>query len=261
MFRTDTKAADFVIRIKKGEILPIPELGIERTLSVCRWSDGAYRYQVRYMQAEGKMCPWAYTQEDAFSAVQIYNETGCRYLDVRLIFDGIDFFGILNSRGAVTLHASYLAYHGEAILFSGPSGVGKSTQAELWRRYRQAEIINGDRALICKRNGRFTANGICYAGTSGICHNVSHPLRAIVRLQQGKTNAVRILGGKDVLMNLMPQCAFHRENAEEVKHLTAFLAELFTQIPVCLLECTPDKEAVEALEKALFDTAGMTVPH
>lgn len=250
-FQTDVENYDFKIQVKNGEIPQIPEQNIKRTLSSCCWSDGEYRYQIRYLQTDKGMCPWAFTRENNFSAVQIYTEKGKKYLDARLMFDGIDFFGILNSRGAVTLHAAYVDCHDEAILFSGPSGIGKSTQAELWRRYRNAKIINGDRALICKSEGKFTANGICYAGTSGICQNISYPLRAIVILQQAAENRVRRLTGKEGFMALFPQCAFHKENVEEVKYLTATLAELLTEVPVYLLECTPDENAIEALEQVV----------
>ena len=43
-------------------------------------------------------------------------------------------FRMLAKRGGVVLHSSYvLTKQGEALLFSAPSGTGKSTQAELWR--------------------------------------------------------------------------------------------------------------------------------
>ena len=48
------------------------------------------------------------------------------------------------------LHSSYIVYHDQAILFTAPSGVGKSTQASLWQKYRNIKIINGDRTLITK---------------------------------------------------------------------------------------------------------------
>ena len=44
------------------------------------------------------------------------------------------------------LHSSFIRWRGEGILFSAPSGTGKSTQADLWVKYEDAEILNGDRA-------------------------------------------------------------------------------------------------------------------
>ena len=55
-------------------------------------------------------------------------------LRTQLLLEGVDLFDILAERGMLVLHSSYvLRAEGDAILFSGASGIGKSTQAELWR--------------------------------------------------------------------------------------------------------------------------------
>ena len=54
---------------------------------------------------------------------------------------------VLN-HGGIVLHCSYIKYKEKAILFSAPSGTGKSTQASLWEQHRGAKTINGDRALL-----------------------------------------------------------------------------------------------------------------
>ena len=54
-------------------------------------------------------------------------------------------------------------YKGKAIAFSGPSGVGKSTQAEIWKQCFQADILNGDRALLRKADQGWKAYGFLNA--------------------------------------------------------------------------------------------------
>ncbi len=93
-------------------------------------------------------------------------------------------------RGMPILHASYIAVDGGAILFAAPSGTGKSTQAGLWQEFAGAQIVNGDRVLLGKRDGRWFAHGYPNCGTSDICVNRSLPLRAIVLLAQGGENRV-----------------------------------------------------------------------
>lgn len=63
-------------------------------------------------------------------------------------------------RDSLILHCAYVRYQGEAILFSAPSETGKTTQANLWEKYRGSQTINGDRALIRKEDGRWTAGGV-----------------------------------------------------------------------------------------------------
>ena len=80
------------------------------------------------------------------------------------------------------LHASVINWKDKGILFSAPSGTGKSTQADLWKKYEGAEVINGDRALIRKEKGDFTVYGYPYAGTSKIYTNFSAPIKAICEI-------------------------------------------------------------------------------
>ena len=61
------------------------------------------------------------------------------------------------AKDAMVLHCSVLKVKSGVILFSGPSGIGKSTQAGLWMKYRKARVINGDRTLLKKENGRCLA--------------------------------------------------------------------------------------------------------
>ncbi len=117
---------------------------------------------------------------------------------------------------------------GEGILFSGPSGAGKSTQAELWRQYAGAQVINGDRSLI--RPADTTVHGILYSGTSGICRNVSAPLRAIVLPVQGTENRVYPLSAA---------------------RMTELAAQLVGAVPVYAMECRKDESAVRVLETQL----------
>ena len=89
------------------------------------------------------------------------------------------------------LHSAYLCHNGEAILFTAPSGGGKSTQAALWEQYRGARVINGDRSLLMKQDGIYHAYGWPICGSSGICHNEHYPIKAIVSVQKGQTNSIK----------------------------------------------------------------------
>ena len=108
----------------------------------------------------------------------------------------------------LVLHSAYIvASAGKAILFSGPSGVGKSTQAALWERCAGARVVNGDRALVDV--GKKTANGIFYSGTSGISENVTAPVRAIVLLGQGSENRVLVPSPQAAFAGVLSQCAYY----------------------------------------------------
>ena len=161
-------------------------------------------------------------------------------------------FRMLAKRGGVVLHSSYvLTKQGEALLFSAPSGTGKSTQAELWRKFAGAKVINGDRALIKAQNG-VTANGIFFSGTSGICENVTAPIRAIVLLRQSFANELKKVSGKEAFMRLLPQCSYYPNEEENLKLVTGILAEIISAVPIYDFGCVPEKSAVTALNEVLY---------
>ncbi len=161
-------------------------------------------------------------------------------------------FRMLAEHGGVVLHSSYIiTQRGEALLFSAPSGTGKSTQAELWRSYAGAKVINGDRALVKAENG-VTANGILFSGTSGISENVTAPLRAIVLLRQSEKNEIRSVSGKEAFMRLLPQCSYYPDEEENLRIATGILAEIISAVPVYDFGCVPDESAVSALSEVLY---------
>lgn len=161
-------------------------------------------------------------------------------------------FRMLAEHGGVVLHSSYIiTQRGEALLFSAPSGTGKSTQAELWRSYAGAKVINGDRALVKAENG-VTANGILFSGTSGISENVTAPLRAIVLLRQSEKNEIRSVSGKEAFMRLLPQCSYYPDEEENLRLVTGILAEIISAVSVYDFGCVPDESAVSALSEVLY---------
>ena len=152
---------------------------------------------------------------------------------------------------ALILHASLIRWKGHGIIFSAPSGTGKSTQAELWEQFESADILNGDRAALRQKNGVWTAFGLPYAGTSGIYRNESAPLAAVVALRQAKENRIRHITGAEAFRYLYPETMIHRWDAAFEKHATELLLQIIGNVPVFLLECRPDQGAVSLLRDTL----------
>lgn len=157
---------------------------------------------------------------------------------------------VLDAEGVV-LHASYVLHSGKAILFTAPSGTGKSTQADLWQTHRNARIINGDRVVIRMENGQAVACGIPFAGSSVYCENVTAPLAAIVYLGQAPQTAISRLTGFRAFRRVWEGCSVNTWNRTDVEKATAIVEQIIRQVPVYYLPCTPDETAVEALEGVL----------
>ena len=149
------------------------------------------------------------------------------------------------------LHASLVRWKDKAILFTGRKQIGKSTQAELWRKHRNAVVLNGDRALLRHTDGAWIACGSPFCGTSGICCNEKIPVGAIVLLQQGAENRVEPVSLKDAYVALLEGCTFEAGNIKETERVIALAEQIYSEVPMFRLICTPDEQAVVCLEKML----------
>ena len=167
------------------------------------------------------------------------------------IFNRIGMETLLLQHQGLLLHASLIEYAGCAIAFAGPSGVGKSTQAELWKTHLQADIINGDRAALRKTENGWMAYGFPYAGTSGIYRQACAPLKAIVVLQQGRENLLRPIPPAEAFTKIYPELSIHRWDRNFTKNAADLCISLFDSTPVYLLQCLPDESAVLLLKKGL----------
>lgn len=152
---------------------------------------------------------------------------------------------------SVILHCNYIIYKNHAILFSGPSEIGKSTQGDLWKKYRDTPIINGDRGLILKEDNKWYADGWPVCGSSEICCNKKTPLGAIVFLKQGKDNKVSILDKKSAIKQLIGQITINYWNKDFVNKAISIAENICDEVNIYELTCTPDIRAIETLEDML----------
>ena len=157
----------------------------------------------------------------------------------------------MNDYGRLLLHSSFIETPQGAILFTAPSGTGKSTQADLWNQYKGTVIINGDRSGVWKENGIWMAGGVPWCGTSGICINRSMPLKAVVILRQDKQNELVDVRVSEKFKALMEQTTINPWNKEMYINAQNLLLDLCQNVPVYWLSCLPDREAVEILAKEL----------
>lgn len=153
--------------------------------------------------------------------------------------------------GGFILHSSYIERNGKAILFTAPSGTGKSTQAELWRVWRDAKILNGDRTAIRCDGRTVRAYGIPFAGSSQICENVTLPLDVIVYLKQAPQTTIRRLRGAEAFRRVWEGCSINNWDRTDVECISAAVSDVLMTVPVYELACTPDESAIIALEGVL----------
>ena len=206
--------------------------------------------QIRYIGAEGN--PYIRAVHNGKKhQVQVKKSQHIRTISSKTILNAIALEHLAAQNNGFVFHCSYIEYKGGAILFTAPSGTGKSTQAELWAKYRGAKIINGDRAVIRTENRELLACGIPFAGSSTYCENRTLPIKAVIYLAQAPQTTIRKLRGYEAFSKIWEGVSVNiwdRQDVEAVTHSVAALAE---NVSVFYMPCTPDLSAVIALEQAI----------
>ena len=168
-----------------------------------------------------------------------------------MIFEAVNISSLLAEKNAIILHCSCVCIDGEALLFTAPKQVGKSTQASLWEKYAGAEIINGDRMALRMIGGRLFACGTPYRGSSKISVNKDLPVRAIAVISQGSGNIIAPLNPTQAFLALYEGVTCDYECDETAKKVTGLIGEIIASSTIVSFECTPDAAAVEAMQNYL----------
>jgi hypothetical protein len=172
-------------------------------------------------------------------------------ITVANLFIAASMADLLPEHGACLLHASFVLHEGKAILFSAPSGTGKSTQAHFWERERGSTVINEDRVMLHKKNGTYMASGAWATGSARLTANVTAPIRAIILLGQGAENRVARCRPSQALVRLMPQCSYDETDGKSVDRMFSILMDLIAHVPIFSYDCINHPSAVEDLEKSI----------
>lgn len=218
----------------------------------CAYKDG--QCQIRYIGAVGQNWENGYIRvlhDGRQHHVQIKNSECNERIGVKTVLNAMSAEHLVLEADGVILHASFIEHEGKAILFTAPSGTGKSTQAELWAEHRDADIINGDRVVIRLIEGQPFACGIPFAGSSKYCKKKTLPLAAIVYLGQAPSTSISRLTGITAFTHIWWECTVNTWNPEDVEKATGIVLDTISKVPVFHLNCTPDESAVIALEEEL----------
>lgn len=148
-------------------------------------------------------------------------------------------------------HASALSVDKKAYLFTAPSGTGKSTHVQMWKKRFQdrVTIINDDKPLLLVKKGHITVFGTPYCGKEGLNTNISAPAAGIVILHQDKSNTIKPITASQAYPILFGQT--FRPKDKDLIIRVMDLVEQLTTLPVYSMGCTVSIEAAELAYKTL----------
>ena len=167
-------------------------------------------------------------------------------------FSAQSFYTHAIQKQCIQFHSSLIDCHGYGLMFLGPSGIGKTTQAELWNQYRDALIINGDVVFVQETPDAFLGWGTPWHGSSPYCENTSVPVKALIVLKQAQENSIRELTGFEKVTAGSNNVFYPRWLEGGMELCLETLNHLLSALPVYELSCRPDEEAVRLTEEAVF---------
>ena len=157
-------------------------------------------------------------------------------------------------RGMVMLHSASILYAGKVFCFSAPSGTGKTTHTNLWKKLYDIDFVNGDLNLLKPGSDSAIVYGTPWCGTSGIFTRDTLPLGGIVFLKQAHINKVTAVSGGERFTKLVSRLITPAWNHDLCGKICSASASLAASVPMWTLECDVSDGAVEAI-KAEIDGA------
>ena len=146
---------------------------------------------------------------------------------------------------AIMIHASGVNYNGNGLLFSGFSGTGKSTMANLWSE-NNCQIINDDRLIIRKEK-----NSYKIYNTPMFYDDVqkSIELKGIYLIKHHIENTIERLNGALAVSKLTAFCIQHPYDKNFLEHHLEFISDLINYIPIYDLGFKPNNDVIDFIKK------------
>lgn len=164
---------------------------------------------------------------------------------------GMAFRNRILHKDGIVVHASGLEYNGKGILFTAPSGTGKSTQARLWEKHMGAEVLNDDTPALRFIDDKLYMYGTPWSGSGTKYQNKKTELGAIVVIAQAKENQIEKVKTSDAVRMLFPRCFVPYQDAILMDKAANVIEKIIATTPIYFLRCRPDQEAVEVLKKCI----------
>lgn len=249
------KQPDYFIEFKEVPVLKaFPEKWLYEGISFVVASNEKGEYARRFRDAANENIPYAigyYDWKDRHITIE-YLPYGRRILqESGSCFFHIAWEALLMHERRMMLHSACVDTPLGGLLFSGPSGIGKSTQADLWCRYADGRLLNGDRTILYHAEDGWKGYGSPYAGSSKCYVNENCNIRAIIYPKQASECSLRRMNPAEGFRRIYSCLTVNSWDAEYVSAACDFAMALAGDVPVYELACTPDYDAVKVLREEL----------
>ncbi|XOF33699.1 MAG: hypothetical protein ACL93V_17175 [Candidatus Electrothrix sp. YB6] len=154
----------------------------------------------------------------------------------------------INHQGLI-IHAAGGSVSGKGLVFSAPSGTGKSTLSRLLLHSPDNRLFSEERLIIRSVENKWQVWGTPWHGEGNIARNESAPLSALVFLRQAQKTEITRLSPADGLHRLVQTASIPWYSKQWTEKGLALCERLIQDIPIFELAFRPDRTAVQAVER------------
>jgi hypothetical protein len=163
----------------------------------------------------------------------------------------INYFA-LKKKGIFTHSIGAKDLDGRGFLFAGKSGAGKSTTARLWHKHSKAMVLNDDRIIVRKKNGKFFIYGSPWHGEFSdylVSRIESAPLEKIFFIHHAPENTAREITQKEAFNLLYPALFPTFWDKGCLENIVSFCQDLIRSVPCFSLGFVNDKKIIDFVRK------------
>jgi hypothetical protein len=162
--------------------------------------------------------------------------------------DVVLFASALAHRGGVVAHASALERDGRGVVFTGPSGAGKTTAARLLQR-RGFHVLNDERVVLRVEAGQLAVHGTPWHGALGVVSAGSAPVAAIFFIEHADRTSAVALRPPEAARRLVPRCRLPFWDVGAMQSLLATVDATVRLTPCLALGVRPDDSLGDLVER------------
>jgi hypothetical protein len=163
----------------------------------------------------------------------------------------INYFA-LNNNGIFVHSIGVKDKDGKGLLFAGKSGAGKSTMARLWCAHSKATVLNDDRVIVRRSNGKFFIYGSPWHGEFNDylkSRIESAPLEKLFFIHHFPRNTCRIIPEGRTLHFLYPALFPPFWDKPCLENTVSFCRDLVESLPFFKLGFVNNKKIIDFVRK------------
>lgn len=171
-------------------------------------------------------------------------------------FEDFILIDLLANKGAGYIHASGVLWNQKVYIFSGFSGVGKSTFASLIMKVNGIELLSDERILLVQESKSIYGYGSPWYSTLDKTSPKGAELAGIFFLRHGKNNQVTPIRPITASSLIYQQFYPAQWDKEKLKSNLALIDSIVSTTPVYHFDFIPNFSAVSFLESFLSGKPG-----